>query len=103
MPTRAQFEAAVGTLSLLADLTRMQLLWFLSRGEADVATLARLVGTTPGAASQHLAKLRLAGLVSIRSDGRRHVYTAPGSHLRRLIAEALFHADHRVSGHPDHD
>lgn len=62
-----------------------------------------MIDTTPGAASQHLAKLRLAGLVSFRRQGRHHVYAARGSHVQQLIAEALFHADHRVAGTPDHD
>ncbi len=62
---------AVTTLAMLADRTRLQLLWLLSRGEHDVGTLADLTDTTPSAASQHLAKLRLAGLVSVRQDGRK--------------------------------
>ncbi len=103
LPTAEQVAAAVGAFTMLADPTRLQLLWLLSRGECDVGTLARLVGTSPGAASQHLAKLRLAGLVSVRGEGRRHVYGVRDAHVRRLIAEALFHADHAVAGHPDHE
>ncbi len=103
LPTAEQVDTAVATLAMLADRTRLQLLWLLSRGEHDVGTLADLTDTTPGAASQHLAKLRLAGLVSVRQDGRKRIYAARGSHLRQLISEALFHADHRVGGTPDHD
>ncbi|MGH3615203.1 MAG: hypothetical protein ACRDRK_21925 [Pseudonocardia sp.] len=52
--------------------------------------------------SQHLAKLRLAGLVSMRRDGRRAVYGVRGGHVRRLRVETLGAADHRVTGAPDH-
>jgi len=102
-PSAEQVEAAVGAFAMLAEPTRLRLLWLLGREERDVGTLAELMGTTAGAASQHLAKLRLAGLVSVRREGRRHVYAARDAHVRRLIVEALFHADHAVAGHPDHD
>lgn len=96
-------EAAVAAFSMPADATRLRLLWLLSRGEHDVGTLTTLVGTTASATSQHLAKLRLAGLVSVRGVGRRRVYSAHDTHVRRLIVEALHYADHRVADRPDHD
>lgn len=102
-PTDPQAEAAAATFAMLADPTRLKLLWLLGHGRYDVTTLAGLARTTPRVASQHLAKLRLAGLVHQRVEGRRRVYTAAGVHLRALIAEALHRADHEVSGVPDHD
>lgn len=102
-PTDEQALAAAASFAMLADATRLKLLWLVSRAEHDVNTLAELAGTTPTAASQHLAKLRLAGLVQIRPDGRRRLYSVRGSHLRNLIQEALYHADHQVSGVADHD
>ena len=102
-PTDEQVDVAVVTLGLLADHTRLRILWLLAAGEQDVGTLAQLAGATPSATSQHLAKLRLAGLVAVRRDGRQHIYAARGSHIRRLVEEVLFHADHRLSDAPDHD
>ncbi len=102
LPTQAQVEVAVSTLGLLADPTRLRVLWLLARGEREVGVLADLTGATASATSQHLAKLRLAGLVSVRKQGRHHIYSARGAHVRGLVEEALFYADHRVSGEPDH-
>jgi DNA-binding transcriptional ArsR family regulator len=102
-PGRPQVEVAVSTLALLADPTRLRILWLLARGDREVGALSALTGASPSATSQHLAKLRLAGLVSVRKQGRQHVYTARGSHVRNLVDEALYYADHRVSGEPDHD
>ncbi len=102
LPTPSQVEVAVGALALVADPTRLRLLWLLSGDDYDVGTLAELTITTPAATSQHLAKLRLAGLVAVRQDGRRRVYAASGNHVRRLVQEALYYADHQVSGEPDH-
>jgi len=98
VPTDAQAAAAAASFAMLADPTRLKLLWLASREELDVTTLAERAATSPTTASQHLAKLRLAGLVNIRADGRRRLYSVRGSHLRALIQEALYHADHQVSG-----
>jgi DNA-binding transcriptional ArsR family regulator len=103
MPSEAQVGAAVAAFALLADPTRLRLLWLLHAKEYDVGALARLTGSTSQATSQHLAKLRLAGLVSARRQGRQHIYTARDTHVRRLVREALHHADHQLSGQPDHD
>ena len=91
------------SFALLADATRVRLLWALREHDADVASLARTAGCRPTVASQHLAKLRFAGLVEGRRDGRRVFYRLRGAHVRNLLAEALFHADHQVSGEPVHD
>jgi DNA-binding transcriptional ArsR family regulator len=94
MPTAEQVDRAVTSLRLLADPTRIKLLWALLQGESSVACLAELVGAPPTAVSQHLAKLRLAGVVRGRRQGTFVYYTAADDHVRRLLAEALFHADH---------
>jgi DNA-binding transcriptional ArsR family regulator len=44
--------------------------------------------------SQHLAKLRLAGLVKGRREGTFVYYSAADDHVQRLLDQALFHADH---------
>ncbi len=102
LPTPAQVDTAVRALSLLADATRLRILLLLASGEHDVGALAGAVGTTPAAASQHLAKLRLAGLVAVRQEGKHRVYSTQGGHVRHLVEEALNFADHRISGEPDH-
>jgi len=101
VPTDERAAVAAAGFAMLADPTRLKLLWLLSHHEHDVATLAGLARTTPAIASQHLAKLRLAGLVTLRPVGKHRVYTIKGGHLRSLIQEALFHADHQVSGVDD--
>lgn len=103
LPTAAQVDVAVSTLGLLADPTRLRVLWLLARSDREVGALSALTGATASATSQHLAKLRLAGLVSMRKDGRRHIYSARGAHVRALVDEAFYYADHRVSGEPDHE
>ncbi len=103
MPTDAQVDQAVNTLKLIADPTRLRILWTLLHGEHSVNLLADHVGAQPAAVSQHLAKLRLAHLVRTRREGTHIYYLARNDHVRRIVEEALFHADHIVQGLPDHD
>ncbi len=98
-----QVSAAVMAFALLADPTRVRMLWALRDEDLDVATLAEIAGCRPTVASQHLSKLRFGGLVEATRDGRRMIYRLRGGHVRRLLAEALFQADHHVSGEPAHD
>jgi len=102
-PSPAQLEAAVVSFAMLADPTRVRMLWAMANEELDVAGLAAAAGCRPTVASQHLSKLRLAGLVEGTRDGRRVLYRLRGGHVRNLLREAMFHADHQVSGEPVHD
>ncbi|MEV6816742.1 metalloregulator ArsR/SmtB family transcription factor [Micromonospora sp. NPDC051296] len=102
-PGGREVEAAVEMLRMLGDGTRLRLMWLLSDGEHDVTALVAAVGMARPAVSQHLGKLRLAGLVSVRREGRRALYRARGGHVRRLVAEVLHAAEHRVTGAPEHD
>lgn len=96
-------RAAVTAFSMLAEPTRLRLLWLVSAEEVDVTSLAARLGVTVSVVSAHLAKLRLAGLVETRRAGRHILYRARDVHVRSLISEALHHADHQVSGTADHD
>jgi DNA-binding transcriptional ArsR family regulator len=98
-----QVAAAVTSFALLADPTRVRILWALRAAELDVASLAAVAGCRPTVASQHLSKLRFAGLVEGQRHGQRVVYRLRGAHVRALLTDALFHADHQVSGKPTHE
>jgi DNA-binding transcriptional ArsR family regulator len=100
-PGDEQFVLAVDTFKLLADNTRLKILWSLLHGEHSVGDLAAHVGAQPPAVSQHLAKLRAAHLVRARRDGNRMFYAAQDAHVRDLVDQALRHSDHLVGkGHP---
>ncbi|MFJ9034493.1 ArsR/SmtB family transcription factor [Streptomyces sp. NPDC102274] len=98
-----RLNVAASVLGLLADRTRLALLERLGHGEADVTTLTEACGAARPSVSQHLAKLRLAGLVTSHKDGRRVVYSLRHGHLRRLVDEALSVADHQIGALPPHD
>lgn len=95
-------DAAATLLRMLADPTRMQILWLLSLRDYDVASLTEELGGARPAVSQHLAKLKLAGLVHSRKSGQRSLYSVRGVHIRQLLAEVFSTADHHINNLPDH-
>ncbi|MFE0687104.1 metalloregulator ArsR/SmtB family transcription factor [Streptomyces sp. JH002] len=73
-PSPELLTEAAAAFGLLASTARLHIVWALAEGESDVSGLAERVGGTLPAVSQHLAKLKLAGLVRSRREGRRVVY-----------------------------
>ena len=102
-PSLEQVESAAATLKLLADPTRLRIVWALLHGSHAVNDLAEHVGAKPAAVSQHLAKLRLARLVRTERQGTRVLYGLVNDHIERLATEALFHSQHLAGeAHPHH-
>ncbi|MFJ9564710.1 ArsR/SmtB family transcription factor [Streptomyces fuscichromogenes] len=73
-PSAEVLTEAAAVFGLLASSARLHLMWALAQGESDVTHLADRVGGALPAVSQHLTKLKLAGLVRSRREGRRHIY-----------------------------
>lgn len=90
-PTSAQLEAGAATFDMLSTAIRLHLMWLLCHGEHDVGWLAEQVGTSVAAVSQQLGKLRLAGLVSARREGRHQIYTADDPHILMLVDQVFAH------------
>jgi DNA-binding transcriptional ArsR family regulator len=91
------FVAASETFAQLASPVRVRLLWLLSEQACDVGHLASQLGVSVATASHHLGRMRLAGLVSARSEGRRQVYSLDDPHVISLVMEAVdHHADLRT-------
>ena len=103
MPAPGDVRRAADALRMLADPTRLNILWALMQGETSVACLADLSGTTPTAVSQHLSKLRLAGLVTNRREGTFVFYGLADHHIGELVRQALSHADHGAGATAPHE
>jgi DNA-binding transcriptional ArsR family regulator len=73
-PSAEVLSAAAAAFGLLAAAPRLPIMWALAQGESDVSALADRVGGALPAVSQHLSKLKLAGLVRSRREGRRQIY-----------------------------
>ncbi len=79
-------QGAASTFGLLATPVRLHLLWLLSCGaEHDVGTLADATGESLATVSHHLAKLKLAGVVRARRDGKRQLYIAEDPTVSEVV------------------
>ena len=95
-------ELAVEVFSMLADATRVRIVLALRDEELSVNHLADIVDKSPAAVSQHLAKLRLARIVLARQEGTKVFYRLANEHVRQLVADAIFQAQHSLSNDPPH-
>jgi len=92
-------ELAVEVFAMLADATRVRIILALrDAGELSVNHLADIVEKSPAAVSQHLAKLRLARMVTTRQEGTRVYYALADEHARQLVTDAIFQAEHSLGG-----
>lgn len=80
------YTLAMEALAAVADPTRRQILDMLVNAEITAGELASAFPVSRPAVSRHLRVLREAGLVQVRSDGRRRVYALEPGPLRELDA-----------------
>jgi len=104
MDPDSQFvELAVEVFAMLADATRVRIILALrNHGELSVNHLAQIVGKSPAAVSQHLAKLRLARMVATRQQAQKVFYRLENEHASQLVSDAIFQAEHSLGGTPRH-
>ncbi|NIH83774.1 ArsR/SmtB family transcription factor [Amycolatopsis granulosa] len=98
-----RLAVAAEVLGHVADPTRLHLLRLLST-EQDVTSLTTQVAASRSSVSQHLGRLRLAGLVQARRDGRRMLYHLTSDHRADLVGHAVRgipHHPHRITTDED--
>lgn len=97
-----QVELAAEMFRMLADGTRIRLLWALLEEELSVNELAAAAGKPGPSVSQHLAKLRMARLVRTRREGNQVFYRLENDHVANLVRDAVHNAEHATDGIPSH-
>jgi DNA-binding transcriptional ArsR family regulator len=76
----------VSTYAALAEPHRRDILGMLRTGERSVGELVASLPLSQPGVSKHLRVLREAGLVAVRSDGRRRVYALEAAPLAEVAA-----------------
>ncbi|MCW5876274.1 MAG: winged helix-turn-helix transcriptional regulator [Anaerolineales bacterium] len=74
----------MNAFAALADPTRRQIFEIIARGEASSGEIAEQFAFKAPTISQHLKVLRQAGLVQVRADGQRRLYTLDAKGLDRM-------------------
>lgn len=81
----ARVQEAAEVMKAMASETRLKIMCALSGGELPVGQLAELTGQSQSAVSQHLAKLRAAGLVTSRREGQTIHYRCRAGVAQEII------------------
>lgn len=82
-------QDAAAVFGLLSATVRLHLLWLLARGERDVGTLAEETGQSVATVSHHLGKLKLAGLVRARRQGKHQIHYVDDPHVVEMVRLAV--------------
>lgn len=97
-PSSDFVDLAAEVLRLLSDPTRIRIVLALRQAdELSVNALAEIVGKKPSGVSQHLARLRVARIVTTRQEGTSVLYRLADEHAVALVVEAVKQAEHAVS------
>lgn len=86
-PVNSSFDHEQGSslLDAMANESRLCILDILTRGEMSVGRLSQAVGLSQSALSQHLAKLRIADLVSTRREAQTIYYSCQSEPVMRVL------------------
>jgi DNA-binding transcriptional ArsR family regulator len=71
-----EIRVASDLMRIGGDPSRLRILMLTEEAELHVEFLCEAIGLCQGSVSHHLAKMRLAGVVAARHEGRR-VYYSP--------------------------
>ncbi len=93
LKNKKRFELLAETFQALGDTSRVQIVWWVSKGEINVGELSEQMKMSQPAVSHHLRTLRNLKLVKVRKQGRESFYSLDDEHIERLLKEGLLHVE----------
>ncbi len=91
MLSEVDAESLSETFKILGDMTRVKIIWVLSKGELCVCDISNILGISPSATSHQLRILRGKRLVKHRKDGKMVYYSLDDKHIEKLFKHGLEH------------
>jgi DNA-binding HxlR family transcriptional regulator len=83
-PDQQDFQTLLGFFKALGNESRLKIIAMLAEGECTVRELAQRLNLKEPTVSEHLAMLREAGLVSVRSEGNYRIYSFDAQVLTQM-------------------
>lgn len=90
-PSQDLLHDTASAFGMLAATVRLHIMWLLADGERDVGALAEELGQSVATVSHHLGKLKAAGWVRVRRQGRHRVYLADDDGVIDIVRRAVAH------------
>jgi len=96
-PKRQVYTAFAAVARALGHEHRLELLELLAQGECSVETLAERSGLSMANASQHLQRLRRAGLTTSRRNGKNVLYRLAEGPVTEAVTALRKVAEHNLA------
>ena len=84
-----------GIFKVLADPTRLRIIYTLSMGELCVTDISETLEMTQSSISHQLAILKSRDLIKVRKVGRKSYYSLDDDHVLSLFEGGYEHASHK--------
>lgn len=94
MPNDAEIEKVVSFYKVLADKTRLRILYAIKEKEMCAGDIAALLDMTKSAVSHQLAVMRNMHQIKSRRDGKNVFYSLDDEHIVDILEEAMVHMVH---------
>jgi ArsR family transcriptional regulator len=91
MPCGDSLTSLANLYKMLADNTRLKILWALSRENMCVCDLAVLLNMTKSAISHQLKSLRLTNIVKCDRKGKIVLYSLADDHVKDIFERGFEH------------
>lgn len=94
MPGDAEIDKVVSFYKVLADKTRLRILYAIKEQEMCAGDIAALLDMTKSAVSHQLAVMRNMHQIKSRRDGKNVFYSLDDEHIVDILEEAMVHMVH---------
>ena len=94
MPKDADIDKVVSFYKVLADKTRLRILYAIKGQEMCAGDIAVLLDMTKSAVSHQLAVMRNMHQIKARRDGKNVFYSLDDEHIVDILEEAMVHMVH---------
>ncbi len=95
MPEDEVFLKLADFYKIIGNDTRCKLIYALSINEMCVCDLANVLSMTKSSISHQLSKMKDAGVVKCRRDGKEVYYALDDEHISGIFAITLAHINHK--------
>lgn len=95
LPSENTIQKLANLYKIMGNDTRCKILYSLSINEMCVCDLSNVLSMTKSSISHQLSKMREAGVVKCRRDGKEVYYSLDDEHISSLFAISLAHINHK--------
>lgn len=95
IPNEKTFHYLATFFKLIADETRLRILFVLAKKETCVCDIANILSMSKSSISHQLATLRNSGIVKCRKEGKEAYYSLDDAHVTKVFEVAIDHIKHK--------